>query len=357
MALFDVVFEGGGAKGSAFVGALRALKEAGHGTRRLVGTSAGAISATLLAAGYSPDEMLAAVNERANGKPRFASFMDHPRAADFTDEQRKKSETALALEKAHLPALFERGILDVLLASPIYPQLFCFVECGGAFVGAAFVGWLTEKLAAKGVAATDTLASMFAKKGVDMTLVASDTTDMEMLMLNHRTAPDVPVVWAARMSMSIPFVWREVEWQPAWGSYLGRPKAGNTIVDGGVLSNFPINLIAESVPEIMGQTDPDAALNLGLLLDERLPVPGIDVKVPPKPIEQLKVVQRVSRLVDTMRGAHDNDEMSRRAAEICRLPARGYGTTEFDMAEAKMHALVEGGHAATVAHLRKRGLA
>jgi hypothetical protein len=30
MALFDAVFEGGGAKGSAFVGALTALQERGH---------------------------------------------------------------------------------------------------------------------------------------------------------------------------------------------------------------------------------------------------------------------------------------------------------------------------------------
>ncbi len=41
MALYDIVFEGGGAKGSAFVGALKALKERGHGHRRLIGTSSG----------------------------------------------------------------------------------------------------------------------------------------------------------------------------------------------------------------------------------------------------------------------------------------------------------------------------
>ena len=79
MALFDVVFEGGGAKGSAFVGALDALIERGHQTRRLIGTSAGAITATLLAAGYSPAEMQAAVNEKVGGSRALpASWM--PRA-------------------------------------------------------------------------------------------------------------------------------------------------------------------------------------------------------------------------------------------------------------------------------------
>jgi NTE family protein len=357
MALFDMVFEGGGAKGSAFVGALRALRGQGHATRRLVGTSAGAITAALLAAGYSPDEMLDAVNEKLNGKPRFASFMDAPHAGDFSEAQRDNSETMRALQSAHFPGFAKEAVLKAMLASPGYPQLFCFVECGGVFAGAKFVEWLTEKLAAKGVAANDTLASMFAKKQVDLTLVASDTTDVEMLTLNHRTAPAVPVVWAVRMSMSIPFVWREVEWQAAWGPYLGRPKTGNTIVDGGVLSNFPIRLIAERAPDIMGDTDPAGALNLGLLLDETLAVPGINAKVPPKPLDQLKVVQRVSRLMDTMMRAQDNAEMLGHAEEICRLPVKGYGTTEFDMPDVKLKALVDGGHSTMMDHLRKRGLA
>ena len=61
---FDLVFEGGGAKGSVFVGALQEFKARGHEYARLLGTSAGAISATLIAAGYSPEEMLAAVTEK-----------------------------------------------------------------------------------------------------------------------------------------------------------------------------------------------------------------------------------------------------------------------------------------------------
>jgi NTE family protein len=357
MALFDVVFEGGGAKGSAFVGALQALAKQQHRTRRLIGTSAGAITATLLAAGYSPEEMQAAVNEKLNGKPRFASFMDSPRAADFSDAQRDASETMRALNAIHVPMVAGHALLNMLLCTPIYPQLFCFVDCGGVFAGARFVEWLVEKLGAKGVAATDTLASMFDKTTVDLSVVASDTTDMEMLVLNHRTAPGVPVVWAVRMSMSIPFIWREVEWQASWGLYRGRPKAGHTIVDGGVLSNFPITLIAEPAPDLMGNTDPNAALNLGLLLDEKLAVPGMDAALPPKPLGQLRVVQRVSRLIDTMMGARDNDEMRAHVQEICRLPVKGYGTTEFDMPDEKMQALVAGGFSTTIDHLKKRGLA
>jgi NTE family protein len=359
MALFDVVFEGGGAKGSAFVGALTALAEQGHTIRRLIGTSAGAITATTVAAGYSPDEQRALVTEKLDGRPRFATFMDPPTAASFSDQEKDQSETVQALSKIHLPMMAGREILNLLLKTPVYPQLFSFIECGGLFAGDVFLAWITEKLQAKGIAATDTMKTFFAKKQVDLSVVTSDTTDGEMLVINHRTAPDVPLALAVRMSMSIPFVWREVVWQEDWGLYQGRRKAGNTMVDGGVLSNFPIRLIAESAPdiiEIMGDTDPNAALNLGLLLDKQLAIPGINPAAPSQSGEQLQVVQRVSRLIDTMMGAADNDEIRRRSAEICRLPVKGVGTTEFGMSDQKLQSLITGGHDAVVAHLEARGL-
>lgn len=359
MALFDVVFEGGGAKGSAFVGALTALAEFGHKTRRLIGTSAGAITATTVAAGYSPDETLALVTEKVGGKPRFATFMDRPVAGSFTDQEKQQSETMQALRTIRVPMFAEHEILNLLLGSPLYPQLFSFVECGGLFAGDAFLAWIAEKLAAKDIAATDTMKTFFVKKQVDLSVVTSDTTDGEMLVINHRTAPDVPVAWAVRMSMSIPFVWREVVWQEDWGPYQGRRKAGNVMVDGGVLSNFPIRLIAESVPDIMGDTDPNAALNLGLLLDKQLPKDPIGAKPAPPPAisgEPLGVVNRVSRLIDTMTGAADNDEIRKRSAEICRLPVKGVGTTEFNMDDKKLESLIKEGHDALVVHLEGRGL-
>ena len=52
------MFEGGGAKGIAHFGAYRAAFEAGLEIRHVAGTSAGAIIAALVAAGYRPDELL-----------------------------------------------------------------------------------------------------------------------------------------------------------------------------------------------------------------------------------------------------------------------------------------------------------
>src|SRR5689334_11963448 len=109
MAVFDMVFEGGGAKGIAFVGALEVLKQQGHSFRRLIGTSAGAITATLCAAGYGPAEMMTAICEKqADGSPRFNSFMDVPDAADFSTQVVQGSLTREVLNEIDLPLVPER---------------------------------------------------------------------------------------------------------------------------------------------------------------------------------------------------------------------------------------------------------
>ena len=51
------VFEGGGAKGVAYVGALHACRDVGLDFRAVAGSSAGAITAALVASGYGPDEI------------------------------------------------------------------------------------------------------------------------------------------------------------------------------------------------------------------------------------------------------------------------------------------------------------
>ncbi|MEX2264510.1 MAG: patatin-like phospholipase family protein [Bryobacteraceae bacterium] len=368
MADFDAVFEGGGAKGAVFVGALQVLEERGHRLRRLIGTSAGAITAALAAAGYSAGDMLEVVKERVDGKPRFCTFMDIPSAASFTEAIRSNSVTLGILRDIDTPFapnwLEERAdqiLLDALLKNRVYARFFSFVECGGFYSGETFRAWLEEKLQDRGVTPQDTLETFARKTGSDLSLVVTDTADMEMLVLNRRTAPNVPVSWAVRMSMSIPFVWQQVVWNPAWGDYLGRSKAGNVIVDGGMLSNFPIRLIAETgadIPEIMGDTSPTESANVGLLIDENLPVAGEpDTPKTPNKLSSLRTIQRLSRMVDTMTGASDNAAIRRYEAEICRLPAKGYGTLEFDMEGPRLENFLQAGRDAMTKHLAARAAA
>lgn len=53
----DAVFEGGGVKGIGLVGALAVAEERGYRWVNVAGTSAGAIVASLVAAGYGAGEM------------------------------------------------------------------------------------------------------------------------------------------------------------------------------------------------------------------------------------------------------------------------------------------------------------
>jgi predicted acylesterase/phospholipase RssA len=115
-------------------------------------------------------------------------------------------------------------------------------------------------------------------------------------------------------------------------------------VDGGVLSNFPVHLIADSnaeIVEIMGTTDPNGAGNLGLLLDEKLRVAGAGVSDTRRP--RLRTADRVTLLVDTMMGSSDADAVRNHPNAVCRIPVGGYGTTEFRMSEVRMDGLIDSG--------------
>ncbi len=369
---YDIVFEGGGAKGMAFVGAYRALAERGHAYDRLLGTSAGAITATLLAAGYSVQEMQATLSEQENGRSVFASFLGAPQP--FSDDDIDHSSLRGLLRQADIPFLpagledrIDDALLRALVRTPQFRHLFSFVEKGGWYAADSFVTWLERKLDAGEFNGQPrrfsklTFAQLYAATGLDLTLVAADTVSSAMLILNQHTAPDCPVVWGARMSMSIPLLWQEVVWQPQWGLYRGKDIAGNTVVDGGLLSGFPIALLVSRQPEVTAVMGDKRSLNvLGLLIDERLPLPGAATQTTAAPVApaglslgNLATAQRAARLINTMTQAHDNAVIEAFAQLVVRLPAQGYGTVEFDMSDARRAALVDAGYQATQEYLRR----
>src|SRR4051812_29739102 len=60
---FYGVFEGGGAKGVAYTGALLAMEDNRCWFQGVAGASAGAITAAMIAAGLSPEEMQETIND------------------------------------------------------------------------------------------------------------------------------------------------------------------------------------------------------------------------------------------------------------------------------------------------------
>lgn len=359
---YDMVFEGGGAKGMVFVGAMEIFKEEGHTLGRLLGTSAGAITATLLAAGYSPDEMLNALAEQTGGKSVFATFMANPKDVNLDAYQHSDlGMLLLNLDVPYLPVFIEKWldkvIFNMLAKSKIGPNLYSLLELGGWYTAEYFLEWLRRKLDEGNYEGKPrnfskmTLSEFYDATKTDLSLVASNTSAHQILVLNHRTAPGCPVVWAVRMSMSIPMVWPEVIWQSEWGSYQGIKIDGDAIVDGGLLSNFPIELFIsrdKDVQELMGEPDQDATV-LGLLIDEKRAVTKEENTQPESrqlSVTDVLLVKRLLNLVDTVTQAHDKMVMDANQNLVVRLPAAGYGTTEFDMDKQKRNTLVEAGRRA-----------
>lgn len=364
--VYDLVFEGGGAKGMVFVGGLQEFEERGHKPGRLLGTSAGAITATLLAAGYTSAEILEAINEKLpNGNSVFTSFMAMP--GPFDRQMVDKSAIRNFLRSVDIPLLpdflekrLDDAITENLANLGSFRHIFSFVERGGWFSADNFLDWLHTRLDTGTYNGQPrkfgamTLGQFFDATQKELSLVASDTTGKQMLVLNHITAPGCPVIWATRMSMSIPLLWQEVIWQAEWGKYNGRIITDNAIVDGGLLSNFPIELFLSDLKDVTNVMGEKVSQNvLGFLIDDDTDLPDAEQTVATARalnLTDLVTVQRISRLIDTTLSARDKMVIESYSDMVVRLPAKGYGTTEFDMTDERRDRLVNAGRQALKAY-------
>jgi predicted acylesterase/phospholipase RssA len=312
--------------------------------------------------------MLDSLSEKVDGHSVFTDFMAVPPAMDKEDIHRSATRELLRnIDMPYIPEAFEEKLDDrlaeFLVSTPSLRCVFSFVERGGWYSADSFLAWLERKLDSgmnEGKPrqySQMTLAEFHAATNKDLSLVAADTTRGAMLVLNHRTAPNLPLVWAVRMSMSVPLLWQEVVWQPEWGQYRGRDLSGHTIVDGGLLSNFPIELFlsrATPVVSVMGEAASENVL--GVMIDEDLEVPGAESasKNPSSfSVGDLLTVQRISNLINTMTSARDKSVIDEFERLVVRLPARGYGTTEFDMTDERRDLLVEAGRQAMTAYFAR----
>ena len=89
-----LVLSGGGARGIAHLGVIKALQEMGIGFDQIAGTSAGAIAGALLAQGYSPDESLKVIES--------SSFVRHIRPA-WTRMGLLRIDTMIDLYRKYIP--------------------------------------------------------------------------------------------------------------------------------------------------------------------------------------------------------------------------------------------------------------
>lgn len=209
----DLVLEGGGIKGIALVGAVTALAEAGYAFPRIAGTSAGAVVGAVLAALERRGEQAARLED-------VARTLDYGRFRD-----RGLPGSLLG------PFGFLADGISVLLE-------------GGAYEGDYLVDWLAGVLGDLGV---DTFGDLRTDDpGGDgalhhrygLVVMASDLSRRRLAQLpwdyaEYGRDPDEQrVVDAVRASASIPYFFEPVELVGARGT--------STLVDGGLLSNYPI---------------------------------------------------------------------------------------------------------------------
>lgn len=181
-----LVMKGGGIKGLAYVGALDVLKEK-YTFTRYVGTSAGAVTAVLLAAGYTPSELKEILEEKD-----FRDFFD----------------------------------------APWYKRPFNLLVHKGMHPADAFTDWLDRLLSAKlGIPERVKLSDLPKR----VTIYAS-RRDKRALKFD-RIDNDADAAYAVRCSMSIPFV------------FFPQSDQGIRTYDGGLQHNFPVDELLREEPD------------------------------------------------------------------------------------------------------------
>ena len=184
----NLVFEGGGIKGIAYIGAMEVLNQRGHLNHitRVGGTSAGAINALLYALGYTIAEQ-----QQILESTDFRDFMD--------------SSFGVIRDIRRLARHF------------------------GWHKGEFFRGWLGELIERKLGNKEASFADLQAKQGApDLYVIGTNLSTGFAEAFSHERHADMPLLDAVRISMSIPPFFQAVR--------MG--ERDEVYVDGGVQLNY-----------------------------------------------------------------------------------------------------------------------
>lgn len=192
----DLVCKGGGIKGIALVGALSYFEEYGYEWKKVAGTSAGAIVASLIAVGYKADEI-----KQIMYKIDYKKFADNSK----------------------------------LQSIPIVGPVTSLFYSKGLHSGNYIENFLTEKFELKG---KKYFKDIYENGESKLKVIATDVTRHKLIVLpddlvEYNINPlTFEIAKAVRMSISIPFFFNPI--------ILNKKNNPSYIVDGGLLSNFPI---------------------------------------------------------------------------------------------------------------------
>ncbi len=207
----DLVLSGGGVKGIGLVGAVVALMDAGYSVMRVSGVSAGSLVGSIVAAAAQRNQL--------------------------TGNEIKEIALSLPYDKFR-----DSGPVGRV---PLVGQAFGLLRETGMYRGDFAHQWVRSELKNLGIATFGDLAiddaQMPEERRYRLAVTVTDITTGQLVRLPwdfqrvYGLDPDdQPVADAVRASMAIPFYFRPVALTSATG-------VTSTLVDGGVLSNFPID--------------------------------------------------------------------------------------------------------------------
>ena len=181
----QLVLSGGGVLGYSYIGVLKYMEEMNILTnvKNIIGCSAGAIFGTLLAFGFTSNEL-------------------------YT--------TLITIN----PSEYFEITLDSIIGLP---------NKKGLDNGDKFINKIKELIGVKTLNPDITFLEMYEKTGIKLELGVSNIIQMRFELCNYETTPNIPVHLALRASLAIPFVIQPVRIGDWW------------YCDGGVCNNYPID--------------------------------------------------------------------------------------------------------------------
>ncbi len=308
----DLVLSGGGVKGIGLVGAVVALMGAGYRAQRVSGTSAGSIVGAIVAAAsmgnrLGPEEV-----------KELALQLDYHK---FTD-----------------PGTVER--------LPVLGPSLAVLRGTGIYKGDYAHDWVRSQLKNLGVQTFGDLAidddNLPAEQRYKLVVTVADVTTGQLVRLPwdygrvYGLDPDEQsVADAVRASMSIPFFFRPVTLTSSAG-------LTSTLVDGGILSNFPI--------DSLDRTDrrPPRWPSFGVTVLPNLPE-GNDRVIPAlAPIRLLGPPHLLESVITTVLVGRDQAYLSQPwvSARTIRVDSTDVGFLDFDISDNEIEALYAKGYAA-----------
>jgi NTE family protein len=199
-----LVLSGGGARGAAHIGVIKALEENNIPIDYITGTSIGAIVGSLYAMGYTPDEMLELILS-----DEFGYWQTGTVGKDYVYYFKKPEETPHFMR-------FALNLKDSLLFEGLLP---------GSLVNPIQMNQAFMELYAQ---ATAKAAWNFDNLFVPFRCMGADIYGKKAITFRNGDLGD-----AVRVSMTFPFVFN-----PIW-------KDGVPLFDGGIYDNFPIKVMKE----------------------------------------------------------------------------------------------------------------